>query len=830
MSQLNSVVTYLKQRFEDQRLVFWHDTEDAYSAEINALNIPGVVLVRVDNNEYALKYRILREEPSTKFLVYRSGPMVADEDNWLLDLELAYGVFTADRTALLRQDLGLTGEGVADVLRTHDTFFRATRRVDALRRLLRTDDDADRLRAKMSAVLLGQQEHSLLELTRTLVLEEATGGSTKYEALVEHGLDDFHWNRTARIYGYTSEQPSVYDFILWMFDRAVKGFAATQPDRFRNIQLDFGNLRNDLRSAGAMMTLADRVVKDRSYTDKLEDASLKNLAGNDLFREVEMKVISLLIQGILDRSMNAHEVVETIRSRQTSIWRGHYRAFYDALEAATLFFQEISTVRFDMSSFDDGLEKYRDQWFRIDQLYRHFRFALPVSDSRPLAQLSTEVEKQYTNKFLYELGAAWQNQVDDIDHWRSMSLYPQLKFYKYYVEPVVNKGTKKAVVIISDALRYEIAEELGTRIRQEDRFDAELDAMLGVLPSYTQLGMAALLPHEKLGHSPNGDPVLVDGQGSRGTANRAKILATVDGHAITARDVFEMGPDKRRELYSQHQVLYIYHDFVDAIGDKYITERQTFQAVDRTLDELVDLIKKMTNANATNVFVTADHGFLYQDTPLADSFYLSETPAGDEITVIDRRYVLGRGLKDHSGFRTFQPEQLDLDSDLEVQIPNSIHRIKRPGAGTRFVHGGASLQEIVIPVLTVHKKRRSDIRAVNVDVIPTTDRITTSLLPVQLYQSGPVTDKVHPRRLRASLYVGEQLISNEVELTFNQTSEDKRDRYQSIELLLSKEADGFNNRTVELRLDEPIPNTTKWRRYKTASYTLRRSFTADFDF
>ena len=74
------------------------------------------------------------------------------------------------------------------------------------------------------------------------------------------------------------------------------------------------------------------------------------------------------------------------------------------------------------------------------------------------------------------------------------------------------RDDKKAVVIISDAMRYEVAEELGSRIRQEDRFDAELEAMLGVLPSYTQLGMAALLPHRTLRHSADGKTVLVDDQ------------------------------------------------------------------------------------------------------------------------------------------------------------------------------------------------------------------------------------------------------------------------------------------------------------------------------
>ena len=176
--------------------------------------------------------------------------------------------------------------------------------------------------------------------------------------------------------------------------------------------------------------------------------------------------------------------------------------------------------------------------------------------------------------------------------------------------------------------------------------------------------------------------------------------------------------------------------------------------------------------------------------------------------------------------------QLELDSDIEVQIPKSIHRLRLPGGGSRFVHGGATLQEVVVPVLAVNKKRKSDTRLVNVKVLPDTDKITTGQLVVKLFQSEPVSDKVQARALRAGLYVGETLISNDPqpELTFDSASPEQRDRYQSIQLLLNKDANDYNNRAVEFRLEERIPNTNQWRVFEKAMYTLKRSFTSDFDF
>jgi uncharacterized protein (TIGR02687 family) len=831
MSEASAIRPHLARRFESHRVVFWHDPDGEHASELDELDLDDVETVRVENDEYAVKNRLLHVAPKSKFLVYRSGAVPSGVENWLLDLELAYGVFTADRTSLVRQELGLTAPGIDAAVRAHEKFFRAAKRVQSLKALLNPNDDSDTLRAKMSAVLLVQREHSMLELTRALLMENAAGGDTKYRALVEHDLDEFHWTGVAAIYGYTSPSPSVDDFSLWTFRQAADGFTSDRPGALRNIQLDFASLRNDRRSTAALATLAKRAASDLDYASAIQDRTFRDLAGNDLFEEVERKIISDLARAVSERSVSAREVSEVIRGRQSSMWIDDYRKLYVAIGAAAELMGELATTTLTVSSFDEGLERYRGEWFRIDQLYRHFVFAARTAEHvGPLEALRGDVEKLYTNKFVYELGNAWQQQVDTTDRWRSSALRPQTAFYAEHVAPIVRDGRKKAVVIISDALRYEVAEELGTRMRREDRYDATLDAVLGVLPSYTQLGMAALLPHKSIGHSKGGDPVLVDGQRSDGTANRNKVLAAVDGKAIQAEDVLGMSRDELRELYAQHQVLYVYHDRIDSTGDKARTERQVFEAAEETLRELVDLVKRLTNANATNILITADHGFLFQDTALSDSFYLSTLPQGDEIVATKRRYVLGRGMKADPAFRTFAPEKVGLASNLEVQIPKSIHRLRLAGAGSRFVHGGAALQEIVVPVLTINKKRKSDIRLVNVEVLPESDKITTGQLVVKLFQSEPVDDKVQPRTVRAGLYVGETLISNEPEVTFDQQSTDKRDRYRIAHMLLSQEANAFNNRSVEFRLEERIPNTNQWRTYAKALYTLKRSFASDFDF
>lgn len=830
MTDLNSVRDALQSRLASKRIVFWHDPAGEYDAELDALDLEGVTVVRVRDNEFGVKCTLLADHV-TKHLVYRSGEVPRGTGNWLLDLELAYGVFTADKTSMLQQELGLSDPAFAPVIEQHQKFFAANSRKQALERLLTEGDDTIRLRAKMCQVLVKASGNKLTDITRELLAENAADKSVKFDDLVTFGLDEFFWEGLASIYKYSSNTPTVDDFILWMFSRAIEDFASATPDEFRNIRSDFNSLRYDIRSQAMMTKLASRAAEALDVKSRIEHRDYRDLSKVTIFEEIDRKVIVDLAAAVAAQSVTPREVADVVRQRQESLWKATYGKLYEAIQSASELLASIAGLPNAIASSDVGLEKYQSDWFRIDQQYRWFTHAYQTADfQKPLEALKAEVDKQYANKYLYDFGAIWQQALEPSSEWKSAVLAPQAKFFDRHVAPVVKDGRTKVVVIISDGMRYEVAEQLASVIRGEDRFDASLSAMLGSLPSYTQLGMAALLPHSRLELDPAGLPVLADGKPTNGTANRGKILQAVNGHAITAAEVLAMPGSELRELYTKHQIFYVYHDRIDAAGDKAPTERTVFEAAEETLREVLQLVKKWTNANATNILVTADHGFLYQDTPLEQAYYVSETPQGDAVTKTNRRYVLGRSLKPSPSFMTFTSAQAGLAGDLDIQIPKSIHRIPQPGAGTRYVHGGASLQEVVVPVISVNKKRKSDVRPVNVDLMPETDKITTGQLAVKLLQREAVTDKIHSRQVRLGLYVGDTLISDQPVLTFDSASDDQRARYQKAVLYLTQDADQYNNRPAELRLEEPIPNTTQWKPFSKGNYTIKRSFSTDFDF
>ena len=484
-----------------------------------------------------------------------------------------------------------------------------------------------------------------------------------------------------------------------------------------------------------------------------------------------------------------------------------------------------------------GSKRYTASWYRLDQLYRKFVFHfVESSQSTLLGALFDAVENRYANSFVRPVNDAWQDHLTRATSWEVPG-YPKQR--DFYLEQAAQfrRMDQKVVVVISDALRYEVAEECLRRIRGLNRFDAELKPMIGSLPSYTQLGMAALLPHRALELAPEGDgTVLADGASTVGLQAREKRLATGrDGDRVrtmSAEDLMDLRSDDAKDLFRDHDVVYVYHNRIDAIGDKRATEDRTFEAAEDAIEDLLKLVRKLTSANFSNILITADHGFLYQHRPLDDAAFSIADPAGDKIVVRNRRFVIGKGLQDTSGMKKFASSDLGLSGDLDVLIPNSLHRLRVKGAGSRFVHGGAALQEIVVPVIKVGKKREADVNLVDVQIIVTgRDLITSGQTAVAFYQAEAVSEKTQARELLAGIYASDgTLISDEHLLTFDFTSSNPRERELPRKFLLSREAERFNNQDVFLKLRERIGRTSHYQDYASHRFQLRRAIASDFDF
>ena len=148
----------------------------------------------------------------------------------------------------------------------------------------------------------------------------------------------------------------------------------------------------------------------------------------------------------------------------------------------------------------------------------------------------------------------------------------------------------------------------------------------------------------------------------------------------------------------------------------------------------------------------------------------------------------------------------------------------------RYVHGGISLQEVVIPVVKIHKARTDDTGRVEVELLRVPAKITTGQLSIALFQDRPAIAKVLPRMLRVGVFAKDGTSLSEIKTqTFDAKDEEARNRETTMLLVLSPAADAFNNQDVELRLEDTVPGTMQLVTYKSHTLKLQKPFTTDFE-
>ena len=828
----------LLKRFDKHRIIFWYDARKELRQDFEALALPDIEKVEINNNELGLKYRLLREAPEQKFLLYKEGPAPAELDNWLLDVQLAHGEFNTDQTSLWLAELEL-GLEFNELVQAHSAFFEAKARLKALKKRLGDRDHRHQIETKMLAVCAGA-EPRLDTIMEALLQELPEGKDNKAKLLQRCQLDQLLWKRLQRSYEYESETPSIKDFVIELFKSCFAMAIGGEIKLSSEALVFLKRWKDSRRHEQSFESLSAECAEILKVESTLEPLDFRDLLDLDYFRLVDLKIISALVHSVTERTVTDGEVSNWIRQRRQGHWYNEFRHMYEAIDVASRFMGTLDrtsiSLNADTERLSDGIHRYTHSWYPLDQLYRKFIWhRRQAGQSTLLNALADKVENLYSNNYLLTVNNQWQALVDKADRWDASPVSHQRRFFKEKVKPFLSKD-KKVCVIISDALRYEVGHELLSLIRQEDRFSAELSPALSVLPSYTQLGMAALLPHQALAIAEDETgTALVDGASSAGTANRKKILNKAlpeKATAIQAKALVQLGRDDCRRLVRENDLVYVYHNLIDKTGDERDSQERVFDAAETTLQELIDLVKKLTNANASNLLITSDHGFIYQNQPLDDSDFSGCEPEGDHILYKSRRFILGKGLKPQAGLKYFSSAELQLDGAMEIQIPSSINRLRLKGSGSQFVHGGASLQEVVVPVLQINKKRKSDVTAVGVEVLRgASHMITSGQWTVRFYQTEAVKDKVQPRQLKAGLYSQSgELISDVHDLSFDMTSEHPRDRELQIQMVLSHEADNANNQEVILRLDEPLIGTSHFKEYLSIRYQLRRSFTSDFDF
>ena len=816
----------LSAMFVTHPVVFWHDVESEFASAVAALPLDGVQLVRLDDTPVLQIKLDIERAPDQRWLIYSTQPEPEPTKDWLLDVRLRSKSFRADSTSILLDDLGLTTQALRHHLKERAKFLRAKDRVDRLKRLVLPGDGALDLDRKMLAVLTRADQPELFAMLQRLYAALVADGVADlaiqpkaWQDIAANDLTPAFWALVQAQLGYADPSPSLRDLLLRIlvtdFCRNLDGeaprllahFVLSDRTLAVNASVFVARWRSDLAHFGYYNALAQAVAQELELAGLLAGFSAEQLTDCMTFEDVELRVVQDLKQRIVSGAGANMDVVHALIARRRD---GHWAnpllasanertralaACYDALSAAADFFSLKASHSAGFSFPDAGaaFAQYRDELFRFDQLYRHFHTAADAVEPTGWAVLHglrETIEGVYSGWFIPQLSAAWSMVMEGpqglLKGWTLPEVTPHQAFFERKVLPLFEGSVTRVFVVISDAFRFEVAHELVQHTNSKSRFKASLDAMMGVLPSYTTLGMAALLPHQTLAYKDNANlDVLADGHLVATLEQRGDHLKPFGGIAVKAEDLMSLGKDKGRELVREQRLIYVYHDRIDMTGDKQASETKTFEAAAQTVLELSQLLGFIINSlNGSTVLVTADHGFIYQESPLdaSDKSTLEDKPAGT--LKAKKRYLLGRNLgatpKAWSG-NTAVTAGTTPEGSLDFWVPKGASRFHFTG-GARFVHGSAMPQEIVVPVITVRESEAeyAKTKSVSISLLGTANKVVTSTQRFEFIQTDAVSERVLARSVVVSLRDGDKPISDEQSLTFDSTSQLLDERKRSV--------------------------------------------------
>ena len=829
---MSNIKEALQRLFETNRLVFWYDAGKEMLEEYESLEFDSVKKIKVEQAGFGLKYQLIKEEPQQNFLLYFQSEEPDLLDNWLLDLQLSQVQFSTDKASIYTQELSLP-ENLKRVVKNHLSFFEAKSRRKQFYDRLSTKISEEEFKGKILAATLSARSESIEQIFFAYLDAWMKDREKLTRDLNRYNLHGFLWEKIKRVFYYTSDEPSVYGFLVSMFRRASSLFNE------EDVHLKATSLLKGWQDSQQYNTLyrelSKRVAKDLEVESILNTTDLFDLT-EDYFRISEKKILFDLSLLADEEKPETEKGLIKIRNRRSSFWYPDFQHVYAALEYGYSLMQKVLTYnqKARLVSVESILKGYAEDYYQVDQFYRKFIYSYTLADENELlVPIYTAISREYMNQFIPKINIEWTDQLAQDAKKINKTGVKQRDFYQRHVHPLLEKG-QRVVVIISDAFRYEIGVEFAERLRAEKRYEADTEIMLSSLPSYTQLGMAALLPHKEIELIDNGTTVNVDGKSSKGLKNRASILETnskVSATAINAKDLLRMeSKTEGRDFIKQHDLVYVYNNTIDKTGDDKVSEHGVFDAVERELDNLVLIVKKLNNMNVYKMVVTADHGFLYEHEEVHSSDFLLDTIEGDEGININRRFAMGTNIKKLRGVSILKSEELGYKGGVQIALPHSVNRFRVKGAGSRFVHGGWSIQEMAIPAVVIAKKREEVVKLVDIDIIKSSDKITSNILPVTFIQSRPVDEYIHPRLIKAYLVAldGTKL-SNTFEYAFDFDLEADRARKESFRFqfrpgITSK----YRNQDVKLVLETPI-SSDHWKVYKEYTYTLMTSFISKWD-
>ena len=789
MAELNlkQIIDRLNAEFtgETRKLVFWYDDKAEFAEDMETVELQNAKIYHLQpDNQFYTKYFLECVDKTTNYLIYAPFPKPDVRDNHLEDTCAYSRRFIADRASLLSVDLGIE-EKYKPVIEKHIKFFANKERTQRFYDLEIENFNEENILVGLLSAVCKARTCSFEEVVRIVLMEkvnfaegERETGLGRIELVDNAFLQEFEkydllsafWQLCEQHFGYTDTKPSLERLLVTLFVTYTGRYVQAElPASWKsfvsyksgNIIAFLDSLMNSVLYRDKYDALSAHVAKGLNVLSAFAGMRVDDLVECDTFLAVDQVLVKWLIGRLVSEDIGA--IINGLTIQELCEKRA--KMHFGRKTGKT--YQMLSSVYSMVKEADyhaaDGLKPIIDRYlaadYNMDQQYRKFYYYYDQLEStESLESLRELVENIYTNEYLACLLPAWNAGIQQDAAFSAIPL--QREFYNTNL-----RYTKeRTVVIISDAMRYEVGQELFARMQDDPKCTAKLSVQLSVLPSYTRLGMAALLPHKTL-EMTDDFQVLADGILCDNLAGRQQVLQSYNPYSVCVQfdDIKNLKVAELRDVLTKRQIIYVYHNQIDARGDKANTEDEVFNACEEAVQEIMDLIHRISvSGNTYHFIVTADHGFIYKRDKLTESDKISGKSA--DKAFVNRRFIVSKAALEDDGIDHMSMGCVLGNEDSKVvSYPVSSNVFKVAGGGANYVHGGSSPQEMLVPVLEFKMERgHMETKNAEIALVSIVHKITNLITSMDFIQSDAVSDTVKASKYRIFfLSEDNEKISNE---------------------------------------------------------------------
>ncbi len=390
--------------------------------------------------------------------------------------------------------------------------------------------------------------------------------------------------------------------------------------------------------------------------------------------------------------------------------------------------QEYQQIAMQISDCKD----YKD-WMDVYKRLVHWELELSSTDSQMTEMLTMQKEEANNGfyKYIRNNYMDWMNLATTLAN-KHDETHPLVstELFKERIFPAINNGEKVFLIVI-DNFRWDQWKVLASEIG--DQFDIEEDMYMGILPTATQYARNAifsgLMPNKIADMFPE---LWVDEDKEEGkNLNEAPLIQTqieryrrhdkFSYHKINDSVAAERLLQQYNEL-KNNDLNVVVINFIDMLSharteSKMVRELANNESAYRSItlswfrhSVMADLFRRLAQSDY-RIVVTTDHGSIRVSKPVKI--------VGDRNTNTNLRYKLGKNLNYNAKdvFVIKEPNKAQLPSpnvstsyvfatgDSFFAYPNNYNYYVSYYKDT-FQHGGISMEEMLIPLITMRARKR----------------------------------------------------------------------------------------------------------------------------